>query len=220
MSSGSCSSSEYLGKVEVVGDEKVADSRQKINVDSEFGDDAAAFFGARLASIHTSGEQLFVLGLLLALLMASNEIEDGWQDEDSGALRQPSNDAKDQSEVINEDCRHRHDQQVREAHSQVHFVGKHVFGSHFTLDRLADEARAECGIGGGSSHEASLYERRLCVFIVDTSSHKSFIISLTACSLWQRLGLLQVANLVNHCHQSDFASEKHEWDVAEEDQEE
>jgi len=68
----SFSSSENLGEVEIVGDEKVADSRAKINVDTEFGEDAATLFGARLASIHTSGNQLFVLGLLLALLMASN----------------------------------------------------------------------------------------------------------------------------------------------------
>ena len=112
-----CSSSTYLGKVEVVGDEKVADSRQKINVDSEFGNHTATFFGARLASIHASGDQLFVLGLLLALLMASNKIEDGWQDEDGCALSQTRNDAKDQREVINEDCRQSYDQQVREAHS-------------------------------------------------------------------------------------------------------
>ena len=86
--------------------------------------------------------------MFFVFLATGYQVEYARQDEDGGALGKPSNDAKDECEVVDEDGADGHDEQVGEADEQVEPGWQLVLRLDLTLDRLAHETHAEVHLAG------------------------------------------------------------------------
>jgi len=75
--------------------------------------------------------------MLLVFLSAGDQVEDTRQDEDCGALSQASDDAKDKSQVVNENCRQAHYREVCEADQVVQPAGQLILWFNFAPNGLA-----------------------------------------------------------------------------------
>ncbi len=81
--------------------------------------------------------------MLLSLLFDGDQVENGGQDEDGGALGQACDDPEYQSQVIDENGAQSHDEKVDEDNDEVDDSREFILWFDLSFDGLADEARAE-----------------------------------------------------------------------------